>query len=143
MLRNGRLVGEWPTAELPQVELVAKMLGHELETLEALERAAARSSRTRSRRRRRCSRPRRSAARARSRRSTSPSTPGEVVGLAGLLGSGRTELARLLFGADRADAGSVVVDGDGGHDAQPARADGARASPSAPRTAGPKGSSRS
>jgi len=36
---------------------------------------------------------------------------GEVVGLAGLLGSGRTELARLLFGADRPDHGSVTVDG--------------------------------
>jgi simple sugar transport system ATP-binding protein len=37
--------------------------------------------------------------------------PGEVVGLAGLLGSGRTEIARLLFGADRADSGRVLIDG--------------------------------
>lgn len=36
---------------------------------------------------------------------------GEVVGLAGLLGSGRTEAARLLFGADAADAGGVATDG--------------------------------
>jgi simple sugar transport system ATP-binding protein len=36
---------------------------------------------------------------------------GEVLGLCGLLGSGRTETARLLFGADKADAGSVEVDG--------------------------------
>jgi simple sugar transport system ATP-binding protein len=36
---------------------------------------------------------------------------GEVVGAAGLLGSGRTETARLLFGADRADKGSVEIDG--------------------------------
>jgi monosaccharide-transporting ATPase len=36
---------------------------------------------------------------------------GEIVGLAGLLGSGRTELARTIFGADRADAGSIAVDG--------------------------------
>jgi simple sugar transport system ATP-binding protein len=36
---------------------------------------------------------------------------GEVVGLAGLLGSGRTEVARLLFGADRADHGRMAVDG--------------------------------
>jgi simple sugar transport system ATP-binding protein len=36
---------------------------------------------------------------------------GEVVGLAGLLGSGRTELARLFFGADRADHGQLRFDG--------------------------------
>jgi len=36
---------------------------------------------------------------------------GELLGLAGLLGSGRTETARLLFGADRADAGSIDIDG--------------------------------
>jgi simple sugar transport system ATP-binding protein len=36
---------------------------------------------------------------------------GEVVGLAGLLGSGRTEFARLLFGADRATSGHIDVDG--------------------------------
>ena len=38
--------------------------------------------------------------------------PGEVVGLAGLLGSGRTETARLLFGADRADTGTVTIGGE-------------------------------
>ena len=37
---------------------------------------------------------------------------GEVVGIAGLLGSGRTELVRLLYGADRADVGEVEVDGE-------------------------------
>ncbi len=39
---------------------------------------------------------------------------GEVVGLAGLLGSGRTELARLLFGADQADSGSLTIAGHSG-----------------------------
>lgn len=34
---------------------------------------------------------------------------GEVMGLAGLVGSGRTELVRLLFGADRADRGEIVL----------------------------------
>ena len=33
--------------------------------------------------------------------------PGQILGLAGLLGSGRTETARLLFGADRADSGTI------------------------------------
>ena len=37
--------------------------------------------------------------------------PGEVLGLAGLLGAGRTEAARLLFGADRADSGEILIDG--------------------------------
>jgi ribose transport system ATP-binding protein len=36
---------------------------------------------------------------------------GEVVGLAGLLGSGRTETARAMFGADPVDSGSISVDG--------------------------------
>ena len=36
---------------------------------------------------------------------------GEVLGVAGLVGSGRTELLRLIFGADRADRGSVALDG--------------------------------
>jgi ABC-type sugar transport system ATPase subunit len=36
---------------------------------------------------------------------------GEVLGLTGLVGSGRTETARLLFGADRADSGSITLDG--------------------------------
>jgi galactofuranose transport system ATP-binding protein len=39
---------------------------------------------------------------------------GEVLGLAGLLGSGRTEAARLLFGADAADAGHVEMTGRAG-----------------------------
>jgi monosaccharide-transporting ATPase len=37
---------------------------------------------------------------------------GEIVGVAGLLGSGRTELARLLFGLDSADSGEVTIDSD-------------------------------
>jgi ribose transport system ATP-binding protein len=41
---------------------------------------------------------------------------GEILGIAGLIGSGRTELLRLIFGADRADAGAVFV----GEQAQPA-----------------------
>lgn len=36
---------------------------------------------------------------------------GEIVGIAGLVGSGRSELARLIFGADKPDGGSVAIDG--------------------------------
>src|SRR5262249_21273418 len=36
---------------------------------------------------------------------------GEIVGMAGLIGAGRTELCRALFGIDRFDSGRVLVDG--------------------------------
>jgi ABC-type sugar transport system ATPase subunit len=36
---------------------------------------------------------------------------GEIVGLAGLVGSGRTEVARAIFGADHLDSGEIVFDG--------------------------------
>ncbi|MFC6083050.1 sugar ABC transporter ATP-binding protein [Sphaerisporangium aureirubrum] len=105
VLRNGRLVGEYRTAELPRVDLVAKMIGHELAELERLEgRPLARTSA-----------PLVEATDLGRTGSVEPFTltirEGEVVGLAGLLGSGRTEVARLLAGADHATSGSVRVGG--------------------------------
>src|SRR5262249_51657489 len=100
VLRNGRLVGEYRTSELPQVELVAKMIGKELESLEHLDeqRPALDSAE-----------PLLSASGVGRKGAIAPFSltihRGEVVGLAGLLGSGRAELARLLFGADRHDQG--------------------------------------
>jgi ribose transport system ATP-binding protein len=38
--------------------------------------------------------------------------PGEIVGLAGLMGSGRTELARTIFGIDRAEKGQILIRGE-------------------------------
>src|SRR5690348_17268546 len=105
VLRNGVRVGEHPVAELDRVELVRLMLGRELRALDALAEAdraepdgvvLAASQLGR-------------------RGSIAPFDlqlrAREVVGLAGLLGSGRTELARLLFGADQSDTGTVEVDG--------------------------------
>ncbi len=44
---------------------------------------------------------------------------GEVVGLAGLLGSGRTETAGLLFGVEKPDSGSITMNGKAGQDYSP------------------------
>jgi monosaccharide-transporting ATPase len=107
VLRNGRLVGERRTVDLPQAELISMMIGKELATLDALEHARPDLPES--------PRPLLEAAGLGRTGGIAPFdltiAPGEVVGLAGLLGSGRTELARLLFGADTADAGTVTVDG--------------------------------
>ncbi|MBI5834869.1 MAG: sugar ABC transporter ATP-binding protein, partial [Armatimonadetes bacterium] len=107
VLRNGQLVGEWLTAELPRLELVARMMGKEPAEIEAMTPAAA--SVTEGARQ-----PLVSVDGLGRRGSIAPFSLdigcGEVVGLAGLLGSGRTEVARLLFGVDRAETGTVSVD---------------------------------
>ncbi|MDO3700201.1 sugar ABC transporter ATP-binding protein [Micromonospora sp. C28SCA-DRY-2] len=110
VLRNGTLVGEYRTGELPQFSLVEKMLGKELDVLERLDEQQKRTVAVRS-----AAAPLVDAAELGRRGAVAPFSlrihAGEVVGLAGLLGSGRTEVARLLFGADRADHGQVTLDG--------------------------------
>ncbi|WP_428030226.1 sugar ABC transporter ATP-binding protein [Ancylobacter sp.] len=106
VLRNGKLAGSAPVGELPRLDLVRLMLGREL--------SEATSRRT---------------IHAESTAGTEIATfravgkagylapfdltlrAGHVVGLAGLLGSGRTETVRLVFGAERADSGSTEVAG--------------------------------
>ena len=44
---------------------------------------------------------------------------GEIVGMAGLIGAGRSETARLIFGADRPDSGEMILDGKTAHFASP------------------------
>jgi len=112
VLRNGKLVGEYVTAEITPVRLVTKMIGKELAALDELE-VSERS-------RADADRPVLVAADGLTRSSgiepfSMTIRRGEVVGLAGLLGSGRTELARLLFGADHADGGTLDVDGQRVH----------------------------
>ncbi|MET1053122.1 MAG: sugar ABC transporter ATP-binding protein [Mycetocola sp.] len=110
VLRNGKLVGEYLTDELLRIELVQKMIGKELTVLEALERKTKAQSVDEE-----ALVPYVSAIGLGRKGSIEPIDlevyEGEVVGLAGLLGSGRTELARILAGVDRADAGTLTVDG--------------------------------
>ena len=110
VLRNGRLVGEYATADLPQLALVERMIGKELEVLDRIEEADKRPPAALERDE--------VVAQADGLGRKGAVAPfnltihkGQVVGLAGLLGSGRTELARLFFGADKADTGHLHIDG--------------------------------
>ncbi len=108
VLRNGKKIGEHRTEELEQVQLITEMLGKELTG--ELDREGARIQ------------------------ATVPEgdpllkvenfgregmiepfdleiRPGEIVGLAGLLGSGRTEIAHLIFGIEKNDTGQAYVNG--------------------------------
>jgi simple sugar transport system ATP-binding protein len=110
VFRDGRFVGEYETAQLPRAELVSRMIGKELAALPTVSheppsetgQAGGKTPFLESKQLGRSG-------------SMSPFdlsiAPGEVVGLAGLLGSGRTEVARLLFGVDKADTGTLQVDG--------------------------------
>ena len=109
VLRNGTLIGEYATAELTPMQLVTKMIGKELTVLERLEKEPRAVT---------ADAPAEPFLEARELGRKGAIEPfsmsvrgGEIVGLAGLLGSGRTELARLLFGADRPDHGSLKIDG--------------------------------
>jgi simple sugar transport system ATP-binding protein len=108
VLRNGGLVGEYPVDELPRGELISKMIGRELDELDAISQSADREID-------RSGDPVIRATGLGRRGVLEPADldvyDGEVVGIAGLLGSGRTELVRLLYGADRADAGRLEVRG--------------------------------
>lgn len=106
VLRNGEKVGEHRTRDLPQRQLISLMLGREFIEIAQSESAPASSDEG----------------------ETYLETnglgrkgmlfpvdlriaKGEVVGLAGLLGSGRTETAKLIFGISHADTGAIKVKG--------------------------------
>jgi simple sugar transport system ATP-binding protein len=107
VLRNGQLVGQRETAALPRLDLVHMMLGRELSEVTAdrehrpIDQSKPPYALFRHFGKRRYLAPFDLALR-----------DGQVVALAGLLGSGRTETARMVFGVERADAGTVQVAGE-------------------------------
>ncbi|MFC5427414.1 sugar ABC transporter ATP-binding protein [Paraburkholderia denitrificans] len=110
---NGEREGEYPAADLPVQTLVAKMVGQQLarERLEPVETQAPPATGAPGAPAAPYLRARGVARRGVLNPLDLDVQPGQILGLAGLLGSGRTETARLLFGAERADTGDVSIDG--------------------------------
>ena len=109
ILRNGSLVGTYETRALPHLELVAKMIGRSLTEYDEMAKTKLKSVQA--------IKPEATVA-ARELGRTGAIAPfdldmhaGEVVGLAGLLGSGRTELASVLFGSEAPDQGALSIGG--------------------------------
>ncbi len=106
VLRNGRLVGTAPTDELPRLKLISMMIGRELERLgvrpvrDVSDVVGEPILETEGLGRKRTMAPFDLTVHA-----------GEVVGMAGLLGSGRTESAKLMFGAIKPDSGKMSISG--------------------------------
>ena len=105
VLRNGELVGEYPVAELPRVELVAKMMGKNFDDLASIKEAESSVKDE-------------VIIDAKGLGHKGKIKPfdliihkGEVIGLTGLLGSGRSELARVIYGADKTQSGTLKVKG--------------------------------
>ena len=105
VLRNGELVGEYEVSELPQVKLVEKMIGKDLEDLSDIKRKKASEDDSEMF----------YEAHDLSSRESRPFdfriAKGEVNGFTGLLGSGRSESVRAIFGADPVTGGAVSVEG--------------------------------
>ncbi len=106
VLRNGELVGEYLTAELPQVELVAKMMGKDLNDMVDLEKVGVKNAGGGE-----TVYEAKGLSSAESRPFDFHIRRGEVNGFTGLLGSGRSESVRAIFGADRVTGGEVKVKG--------------------------------
>lgn len=107
VLRNGTLVGEYEVENLPRVQLVAKMMGKDFDDLADIKKGVTETAEHRE-------------AVIEARQLTHMGTikpfdltiyKGEVIGLTGLLGSGRSELARSIYGADKPDGGELKVSG--------------------------------
>ncbi|PHV69523.1 sugar ABC transporter ATP-binding protein [Sporanaerobium hydrogeniformans] len=117
VLRNGALVGEYKVEELPRVQLVAKMMGKDFDDLASIKKLAEESAKKEHKE---------VFIEAQALGCHGKINPfdltirkGEVIGLSGLLGSGRSELARTLYAADKADQGKLKIKGVNSHMAAP------------------------
>ena len=107
VLRNGTFVGEYPVDELPRVKLVAAMMGKDFDDLASIKPEGFDTPKDA---------PMQIEAQGLSHKGTIKPfdlnlRKGEVIGLTGLLGSGRSELARVIYGADKAQTGTLKVAG--------------------------------
>jgi simple sugar transport system ATP-binding protein len=109
VLRNGKLVGAYDTASLSRMELISKMLGRSLTELDGVSKARLESEQKKDKQ---------LLLEAKGLGLKGSLEPfdfelnaNEVVGVAGLLGSGRTEMANLIFGIDTPDTGSLTIRG--------------------------------
>ena len=113
ILKNGEFVGEYKTETIPKLDLIAKMLGKELSEFSF---AMVRDDRKKESAK--AGKDAKNVLQVKElglRGSIAPFNldlnEGDVLGLAGLLGSGRTEMARLIFGIDGANQGEIQVRG--------------------------------
>lgn len=108
VLRDGQLEGEYPIAQLPRVQLVSKMLGKELDDMASIRNDGEDKQMD-------TGTPVLEAKHLSSAAGIKPFDftirKGEVNGFTGLLGSGRSECVRAIFGADRKTSGTVSMDG--------------------------------
>ncbi|MEK9986076.1 MAG: sugar ABC transporter ATP-binding protein, partial [Opitutae bacterium] len=102
VLRDGEYIGTSKVGELSREELIQQMVGRSIEQEFPKERAEIGSTLLLAKNLYRGKKVRDVSIEIKS---------GEILGLTGLVGSGRTETARILFGADMAESGSVYLDG--------------------------------
>ncbi|GHO80452.1 sugar ABC transporter ATP-binding protein [Ktedonobacter sp. SOSP1-85] len=110
ILRDGVMVDARPIASISKLELVSKMLGKDLGSVQQSGQTSFDASRHHAQQEvlldavglRQGRKLQNASVRVRA---------GEIVGLAGLLGSGRSEVARAVFGADPIEAGKIAIDG--------------------------------
>jgi len=106
VLRNGELVGEYLVSELPRVQLVAKMMGKEFDDLAEIKSDTVAHDIAKEE-------PFITAEKLGCSGKVKPFDvklyKGEVIGMTGLLGSGRSELVRAIYGADKPDKGTLKI----------------------------------